>query len=101
MSVYVPVEGELLAVRVRMEDAVPSAGTVTGLGRLMVTPEGETPVQAASRLTDELKPFMDASTKVVDFETAGVKVTTAGEGWVRKSGFGEDARIVPDGVTIS
>jgi hypothetical protein len=76
----VPVEGELSAVRIRVEDAVPPAGTATGLGRLTVTPAGATPVHAAARLTVELNPFMDASTMVVDFETPGVRVTTAGEG---------------------
>ena len=96
-----PVEGEFPALSVSVEDAVPSGGTVTGLGRLTVTPVGATPVQAATRLTEELNPFMDASTIVVDLETPGVKVTTAGEGCVRKSGFGEVARIVPEGVTIS
>ena len=101
MSVYVPVEGELSAVSVRVEDAAPPAGTATGLGRLTETPFGATPVHAVARLTVALKPLMDASTMVVDFETPGVKVTTAGEGWVRKSGFGDVARMEPDGVTIS
>jgi hypothetical protein len=77
--VYVPVDGEPSAVRVRAEDALPLAGTATGLGRLTVTPVGATPVHVATRLTNELNPFTDESTMVVDFETSGVKVTTAGE----------------------
>jgi hypothetical protein len=97
----VPVEGESSAVRVRVEDAVPPAGRVTGLGRLTVTPSGAVPVQAADRLMEELKPFTEENTIVVDFATLGVKVTTAGEGWVRKSGFSEETRMVPEGVTIN
>jgi hypothetical protein len=88
-------------VRVRDEDALLPAGTVTGVGRLKVTPAGAVPVQAAVRLTEELNPFMDENIIVVDFETAGVKVITAGEGWVMKSGLGEATRTVPEGVTIN
>jgi len=76
----VPVEGELSAVSVRIEDVLPPAGTVTGLGRLTVIPSGATPVQAADRLMVELKPFTDEYTRVVDFDTSGVKVMTAGDG---------------------
>jgi len=97
----VPVDGESSAVRVRIEDALPPAGTVTGLGRLTVIPAGADPVQAAVRLMEELNPFTDDSTIVVDFETLGVNVTTPGEGCVKKSGVGEVAMIVPEGVTIS
>ena len=101
MSVYVPVEGESSAVSVRIEDPLPPAGTATGLGRLTVTPLGATPVQAADRLRVELNPFREESTIVVALETLGVRVTTAGEGCVTKSGLGEVAIMVPVGVTIS
>jgi hypothetical protein len=90
----------LPAVRVRVDDALPPAGIVTGLGSLTVTPSGAAPVQAAVRATVELNPFTDDRAMVVDFETSGVKVITAGDGWVRKSGFC-DAIIVPEGVTIN
>ena len=88
-------------MRVRTEDALPPAGTVTGAGRLTVTPAGAIPVQAAARLMGELNPFTDENIIVVDFETSGVKVITAGEGWVMKSGLGEATRTVPEGVTIN
>ena len=84
----VPVEGDASEVRVRVEDALPPAGTVTGLGRLTVIPSGTTPVQTADRVTEELNPFRDESAMLVDFATSGVKVITAGEGVVRKSGLG-------------
>jgi len=80
IKVYVPVDGELPAVSVRVEDALPSAGSVTGLGKLTETPSGATPLQAAERPTEELNPSTDANTIVVDFDTSGVKVMTAGEG---------------------
>jgi hypothetical protein len=101
MSVYVPVEGEGSAVRVRVEDALPPAGMVTGLRRLTVTPAGATPVQTSVRLTEELNPFIDESIMVVDLETSGVRVNTAAEGCVRKSGACEEATTVSDGVTIN
>ena len=75
-----PVEGELSAVRVRVEDALPPAGTITGLGRLTVTPLGAVPLHAADRLMEELNPFTEENTIVVDLEILGVKVITAGEG---------------------
>jgi len=90
----VPVEGEASAVMVSVDDAVPPAGTVTGLGRVKATPAGATPIQIAARLTDELNPFMDESSIVVGFETSGVNVTATGEGWARKSGLGVE-RAVP------
>ena len=96
-----PVEAESLAVRVRVEDALPPAGTVTGLRRLTAIPSGAAPLQAAERLTVELNPSTEESTMVVDFTASGDKVITAGNGWVRKSGFGDEARTVPVGVTIS
>lgn len=84
-----------------MGDALPPAGTVTGLGRLIEIPAGAVPVQEAARLTEELNPFTDESTTVADFETPGVKVITSGEGWVTKSGFGEVTTTAPEGVTIN
>jgi hypothetical protein len=99
--VYVPVEGELPAVIVRIADVLPPAGTATGLGRVIVTPLGAAPIHAADRLIEELKPFSDDNIIVVDLETPGVKVMTPGEDWVEKSGVGEVATMVPEGVTIS
>lgn len=99
-SVYVPVDGAKSAVSVRVEDALPPAGTVTGLGRFIVTPSGAAPVHAADRLMEELNPFTDANTIVVDLDTLGVKVSTPGDGWVRKSGLGAET-TVPRGVTIN
>jgi hypothetical protein len=97
----VPVEGELSAVRVRVEEALPPAGTDTGLGRLTATPSGAVPVQAPVRLTEELNPFTEESIMVVDLEVSGVKVITAGEGWLRKSGFDDATTTVLEGVTIN
>jgi hypothetical protein len=94
------VEGESPAVRVRTEEALPPDGTLTGLGRVMVTPVGTAPDQEAVKLTAELKPFTDETTIVVDLETPGVSVTTAGAGWVTKSGAA-DEMMVPEPVTIS
>lgn len=96
-----PVEGESPAVRVRVEDALPSAGTVSGLGRATVIPSGATPLQAAERVTVELNPFTEESRIVVDFATSGVSCTTAEEGWVRKLGFGGETIMVLEVVTIS
>jgi len=91
----------LSAVRVRIADELPPAGTVTGLGRVIATPLGAVPLHAADKLIEELKPFTDGSTIVVDFETLGVKVMTPGEGWVKKSRVGGVTTMVPEGVTIS
>jgi len=98
---YVPVEGELSVVRLREEATLPPAGTVTGVRRLTVTPSGAAPLQAAVRLTEELKPFSDESIIVVDFEVPGERVISPVDGWRIKSGFGDDATTVPDGVTIN
>ena len=65
---------------VRVEEALPLAGTVTGLGRLTVTPLGTTPVHPAVRATVELNPFSDENTIDEDLATPGVKVITAGDG---------------------
>jgi TPP-dependent trihydroxycyclohexane-1,2-dione (THcHDO) dehydratase len=76
----VPVDGESLAVKVSVEDTLPPVGTVRGEGRLMVTPVGAVPTQAAVRVTEELNPLREVSCRFVDFETSGVRVITAGEG---------------------
>jgi hypothetical protein len=76
----VPVEGEVSAVSVRVEDALPPGGTVTGLGRVTVTPLGAIPLHAADKLMEELNPFTEENTIVVDLDTLGVKVITAGDG---------------------
>jgi len=76
----VPIEGELSVVRVRVGDTLLSAGTVTGLGRLTVTPSGAAPLQAASKLTEDVKPFTDESTIVVDFDMPGVRVISPVDG---------------------
>jgi hypothetical protein len=81
IRVYVPVDGESPAVRVRVEDALPPAGTVTELCRLTATPSGAAPFQPAVRLTVEVTPSTDERTIVADFDTSGVRVTTAGDGW--------------------
>ena len=65
---------------VRVEEALPLAGTVTGLGRLTVTPLGATPVHAAVRVTVELNPFIDESTIDEDLAMSGVNVIVAGDG---------------------
>ena len=67
------------AVRVRIADALASAGIVTGLGRVIVTPLGAAPLHAADKLIEEPNPSTDDNTTVADFETLGVKVTTPGE----------------------
>jgi hypothetical protein len=65
---------------VRVEDALPSAGIVTGPERLTMTPSGAVPVQAAPRLTVELNPFTDESIIVEDTETPDAKLITVGDG---------------------
>ena len=77
---YVPVEGELSVVRLREEATLPPAGTVTGVRRFTVTPSGAAPLQAAVRLTEELKPFTDESTIVVDFEVPSERVISPVDG---------------------
>jgi len=77
---YVPVEGELSAVSVSVEDTVPPAGIVTGLGRLTETPYGGGLVHAADKLTIEVNPFTDVRRIVVALVRPGVKVKPAAEG---------------------
>jgi len=67
-------------VRVRVEDPLPPAGTVTGVGRLTVTPSGAVPLHAAERLTVEPNPSMEESSIVAELDVAGARLTTAGEG---------------------
>ena len=81
---------------VRVEDTLPSAGTVTGPGRLTATPLGATPLQSAPRLTEELNQLTEVSTIVADAAVPGAKDITAGDGWVTKSGTTTGART--DGV---
>ena len=84
---------------VKTDEAVPSGGTVTGLGRFTETSDGATPDQEALRLTVELNPFTDETVTVVDLETPGVNVIIAGVGWEMKSGLAEEI-IVPEGATF-
>jgi hypothetical protein len=84
------------AVIVKVVDALPSAGTVTGPGRFTVTPLGAAPLQSAPRLTEELNQLTEVSTIVADAEVPGVKVITAGDGCVMKSGTTTGAKT--DGV---
>jgi len=76
----VPVEVSSLVVKVKIDVALPSVGTATGLCKANVTPFGATPDQAAERLIDELNPFSDENTMDVDRDWDGVRVTTAGLG---------------------
>ena len=96
-----PVEGELPAARVSVEDALPPAGTVTGVGSVTVTPLGDGPLQAAVRLIVELKLFTDENVRVVVLAMLGVNVIDAGAGEVMKSGPGDVTSTAPEGVTIN
>ena len=71
-----PVEGESFVVRVKVENPLPLVGTVTGLGRLTVTPLGAAPLQAAAKLTEELKPSNEERSIVEDSDMSGVKLTS-------------------------
>jgi hypothetical protein len=84
------------AVIVKVVDALPSAGTVTGPGRFTVTPLGATPLQSAPRLTEELNQLTEVSTIVADTAVPGVKVIAAADGWAMKSGTTTGAKT--DGV---
>ena len=75
-----PVEGELFVVKVRVESALPLVGTVTGVGRLTVTPSGAVPLQEAVKLTEELKPFTDETRIVADLAVSGVRVNSPVDG---------------------
>ena len=96
-----PVDGELPAVRVSVEDAVPPAGTVTGVGRVTITPLGDSPLHVADRLIVELNPFTDEKVRVVVLAMLGLSVIAAGAGEVMKSGPGDETTTVPEGVTIN
>ena len=107
MSVYVPVEGVVSAVRVRVVEALPPAGTVTGLERLTVTPDGAGPDHSAERLTVELSPSVEERRIAAEPDMSGIKVTAAGEVWmmallIAKSGTATGARTVgvPTIVTV-
>ena len=75
-----PAEGELSAVRVKVDEALPLAGTATGLGRLTETPAGATPLHDAERLTIDAKPSMEESVIVADCDVSGARVIVAGDG---------------------
>ena len=96
-----PVEGDVSALRVRVEEAVPPAGRVTRLGKLTVIPCGAAPDQAVERLTGELNPLTEEMVTVVDADTPGESVMTVGEGCGRKSRFVDATMIVPVGDTVS
>ena len=87
-------------MRVKVEDALPPAGTVTGLGWLMVTPVGATPLQPAERLTVELNPFNDERVITADSDVSGDNEISEGAGWttelIEKSGTVTEAKT--DGV---
>jgi len=76
----VPADGELPAVTVRVEEALPDDGTVTGVGRVTATPSGAAPLQPAVRLTVEMNPSTEESTIVAELDMPGVRVTTVGDG---------------------
>jgi hypothetical protein len=68
-----------------------------------VTPTGAAPLQAAERLTVEVNPSREERSIVADCDTSGVRLTTAGEGWVmaeliEKSGAATGAKT--DGVAM-
>ena len=75
-----PAEGELSALRVNVDEALPLAGTATGLGRFTETPAGATPLQDAERLTVDAKPSIDESIIVADCDVSGPRVIVAGDG---------------------
>lgn len=78
-SVYVPADGAASAVRVKVEDALSSAGTITGVGRFTVTPDGAGPDQAAERFTVELSPSMEERRIVAEPDASGVNAITVGD----------------------
>jgi len=75
---------------VRVDVAVPPVGTVTGLGRLTLTPVGVVPIHEADRVTGLLNPLMDERVTVENFVASGVRVIVAGAGWETKSGVTSD-----------
>jgi len=61
-SEYVPVDAVLDAVSVSVDVAELPGVTVTGLGRLMLTPAGVAPTHAVDKATCELNPFSEERT---------------------------------------
>ena len=96
-----PVEGESPALSVRVEAAAPPVGTVTGLGRLKLTPVGAVPAHVAARLTSPLNPLMEERVRVENFVASGVRLIVAGVGWETKSGVTPVEISVLLGVTIT
>jgi hypothetical protein len=82
-----------------MEVAAPPTGTVTGLGRLTLTPAGVAPTQASDNATCELKPLTDEIVNETDRKPPGLKLSVAEEGCAVKSGE-TDATTVPAGETV-
>ena len=85
---------------------MPLVGIVTGLGRLTTTPTGAAPLQAAAKLTEELKPFTEERSIAEDSDMSGVRlITVGGDGsaieLIEKSGIATGARTggVPAIVT--
>ena len=86
----------------RVEVTEPPVGTVTGLGRLTLTPAGAVPIHEAARLTWPLNPLMEERVTVENFVASGVKLIVAGVGCEAKSGVTpDDASREPLGLTIT
>jgi len=100
-SEYVPVEAVFSAVRVSVDVAVPPAGTVTGLGSTMLTPDGVAPIQEVDKATGELKPFNDDSVSVSDWEPPMFNTSEPVDDCARKSGETEDATTDPPDRTFN
>ena len=75
-----PAEGDVSAERVKVDEALPPAGTATGLGRFTETPAGAAPLHDAERLTIDAKPSMEESVIVADCDVSGARVIVAGDG---------------------
>ena len=88
---------------VSVEVAVPPVGTVTGVGKLKLTPPGADPTQAVARLTWPLNPFMDEMVTVEYFVPSGVRLIVLGVGWKPKSAAAPLVIRVPlpDTITCS
>ena len=71
-------------MRVRVEETVPLAETVTvnGVSGLTLTPTGAAPSQPAVRVTVEPNPSVEESMIAADCDAPGLSETTAGEGCV-------------------
>ena len=71
----------MFVVKIRVEDALLSPWTVTGVGRLTVTPLGVGPFHPAVSVIVELKPSSDEIWMVADCVEEGIKENAAGDGW--------------------